>query len=564
MNIPQEKLLIREGVLEYAQGKESEDLRKDKLENLLGFLSKKLGKDVSMEDVAGSSYDISQGISSWLDMEREDMVRISYNIISFEEEALSRLEKILGQPLYDVDLDELREHSKNIFMMPGPEYQELVDKNNLKYKHPMDLHRDMRMVFGVLKARGEEITVDEMKDVIKKTELGMGYFDNMFRGSFEFGTSKENYYRPQDIMHLYTTFHSDLSEQKDNLEKHLAYDKKLREQHKVAAPVLLTDNTMNLDVIPYSVGFLSTGELVLLCGREDRDESDPESAKMMIEIYDVNEGTLVDSQTTKLYSSFDGALGMAFNFQGNLTVGSDDNIYLNGGSQIFTKHLEDITKEYDEFEAAKLFVDDEELFGWDKQIFQVVEDNGIFYFALQPSWFPKCYNNIIVAADGEKIIGEPLCGYSPSAGHGGSNWDDTARLVVNGNELFFKANHSIFAVDRSLTSAAWKTAFPIVHEDDLAYGCIPSNHCLSPKGVLYAATQLKKEEKGDDVIREIAESVKGYRRGKEKGEFVTHFYPEGYPGGFSSLRSMAISKQGLLAYTNIDENKIHLYKLQED
>jgi len=108
-------------------------------------------------------------------------------------------------------------------------------------------------------------------------------------------------------------------------------------------------------------------------------------------------------------------------------------------------------------------------------------------------------------------------------------------------------------IDRSLTKEAHKSAFTMVDEKTSGYELVPSNHCVDSEGTLWAVTQENSEP---------VSSIKAYVKGEKKGEVVTHFYPQNHPGGWPESRSMAISKTGILAYTDTEKNRIDLYQIK--
>jgi hypothetical protein len=152
---------------------------------------------------------------------------------------------------------------------------------------------------------------------------------------------------------------------------------------------------------------------------------------------------------------------------------------------------------------------EERILRCDRNIFQVVEDDGVHYFALQPDDPNDAYiENLLVATDGKKIIGEPF-EHSPYSSLSDTSFDKTPRIVVAGSSVYLKADYNIIAIDRSLNKASLEKPYTIVDKNENEITCIPSNHCVDPYSTLWAVTQLK----GEPV-----QSIKGYRRGERKGE----------------------------------------------
>lgn len=474
-----------------------------------------------------------------------------------EEESLQRIGTLLGKPVSDMNNDELQEAAVTMFMMPHEKYETLANERKLPKddngsRSFRDWQEDSLMLLGVLKKRKKPLSREYLRDQVIEHDFDLGYMNGMFRRNFAYD-SRDDPSLNRGISDVHGALHSNLYKQRQELEKHLAADESLRARHTIQPPTLLADQTLNLDIIPYAVAFTQEGNIAVLGGRVNASEDDFESSQMLLNVYNIKSGQLIRSTDTGVHSSFDGAARMAFSFQGSLTSGTDGVLYVNGRKR-FSANLEELADNEGKFQDAWKTLEEKGVLGWDKEAFAVVEAGGVFYFAIQPNDSPKCYNNTLVATDGKRIIGVPIIGYSPNGGSGNTAWDNTPTIAVHENDVYFKASKHILAVDRSMTKEAVKKPFVMVGTDSRIFSTIPSNHCVSPKGVLYAVNQFEEE---------VAQSIHGYVRGQERGEFATHVYPENHPGGWAAFRSMAISKDGILAYTSQEGNKVHLYKLEK-
>lgn len=557
MNLPfNEVTQLRERIANYAGQFTDEQLREQKLEELLSFLTKSAGREVTKEDLGQIFYhEFHQKKDLTGSLMKDHPVWMLHRYVTSEDESLVRIGKLVGKPVSGMTTNELTDATIKLFTLTRKEYESLAEQRGVKLtdEHKFEQAYDSTTLPGLLQVMGVQFgRADLRQRILDNGDFGLGYFAGMFRGSFGYFSKEESFDR--GINGLYGSFHQELSKQRENLEKHLVAEENLKARHTIAPPKLLIDRTMSLGIIPYAIDFTPDGRLVVLGGKVDANEDDRESSQMLLNIYDINTGKLLQSTNTRIHSRFDGAGGMASSFQGSLTVGQDGIIYVNGGSRRYSPNLEQLADNESNFRDAIELLKDKEILGWNKEIFQVAQSDDVLYFALQPSHFPKCYDNVIVATDGKKIIGVPLAGYSPSSGSSSNDQDDTARIIVHGNDIYFKASKQLLAVNRSCTEKAWQTPFRMIAGERGINNPIPSNHCLSPEGVAYAVTQFEEE---------AVQSIHGYVRSKERGEFATHVYPEDCPGGWAAFRSMAISKDGILAYTSQEGNKVHLYKLEK-
>ena len=545
---------LRTGITVYSSKFTEDQLKEQKLEGLLSFLKESTGKEVVKEDFNKIYYhEFHKELNFSRTMMDYNPVSTLSRYVEEENKSLDRIGKLIGKSVSEMTLDELTDTSMKLFTFTSEDYTVLAEKQgiNLKEDEEFDSVCESLILPGLLQAKGVNFTRAEIRQkILDRNNSELGYFINDFKDAFEYSSEEGSF--NEGLIGLYSTFHDEFSKQKNNLEKHLIADKQLTEKHTILAPQLLSDKTMHLDIIPYAIDFTLDGKLVVLGGKDTKEE-DFESTQMLLNLYDINTSKLLKSVNTKIQSRFDGALGMAWGFQGSLSVGQDGIIYVNGDSKRYSSNLELLKGNESNFIDAIQLLEDEEILSGDKEIFQVAQSDGILYFALQGADNPKCYDNTIVATNGKKIIGEPLLGYSPNDGSGSSAWDSNPRIVVFEDNVYFKASKSILSVDKSFTRNALENVLFIVGREEYS-SVIPSKHCVSPSGILYVVNQFPEES---------AQSIQGFIRGEEKGEFATHVYPQDYPGGSAAFRSMAISKDNILAYSSLDGNKVHFYKLEK-
>jgi hypothetical protein len=561
---------LRASVIEYAGNFDKEGQKEQKMGELLGFMEKSTGLPVH-EDMLPEIlfYETHKQKEVEHVNFKKHPVMLMEQYICEEEESLERIGRLIGRPVHEMTNEEMTDTAMRLFMLPWEDYKQLAESKGLELEtwgsggHTGIEHRnDSLMLIGLLQARGEKIGRDEMKKMVldmPKPELG--YFASMFNAVVR-DMTKEHSMFGRDVFGLHNVVSTEWVKQKDELEGHQAYDKKLREQHSIAPPELLPEKTINLDIIPYAIAFTQDGHLAILGNKRSEDRGDDcADSEMVLYLHDRARGKLMQHTNTGIHSLFDGTIVGADSFLGSLSVGSDGLLYVSGDRRFSSSLLECMEdKDHSNFLKAIDLLKRKELLGYERRTYksmhasQVVESEGIFYFNISPMEFPRNSDNIIVATDSDKIIGTPIVGYGVTDGSHGSNFDPSPRIAVHGNDIYFKAQGMILAVDRSMSEDSVKNPSLMVGGEEYIWGAIPSNHCVSPEGVLYAVTQEKEEK---------VQSIKGYIKGKEAGEFVTHVYPEDHPGGWATFRSMAISDDGILAYTSLQDNKVHFYKLDE-
>ena len=545
---------LRAGIIDYAKQFDEEQLEREKIEGLLEFLSASTGEKVTKKDLGQITYHEYHNLDFGDSFMKRRPVWSSNRYIALEEESLDRIGRLNGKSVMEMTVEELTDTATRMFTITSKEYEALAREKGVELEDNYigQYAEDSVLLLGLLKAKMGKFSREQIRQRILVTEdFGLGYFNGWFKGSFEYHSRER--VSDNEISRLHYTFQQEWGESKKKLEQHLEADKRLRERHTLSAPTLLPDMTLELDIVPDAIDFAPDGNLVVLGERTDANTKDIDSTLMVLRVYDIKRGALIRSTNTNLFSELN-ELDEVSIFQGSLTAGQDGIIYVRGNAKEVSRYslnLEEMRGNESNFRDAVELLRDQELM-WNKNIFQVVQYEGIFYFLLQ-SDFDKRNNSTIVATDGRKIIGFPFEEYDPLGGSFNESENINPRIVISGNELYIKGEKQIVVVDRSCTEEAWKNYFIMIEPDNGINSSVHSNHCVSPAGVVYAVNKSKEE---------AAQSIKGYVRGKEKGEFATHIYPEDYPGGYAISRSMAINKEGILAYTSLAGNKVHFYQLE--
>ncbi len=543
---------IRAGILDYSKRFSEDELFNQNVSTLVPVLKQYSGKEMSIEDLSSIFYD-----EMFIDNFAEHKLKSSsvfavYTSIMQENTFLEGLEKLLGKTVSNMDNNELMDNSMKLFTLTSNDYTNLMRQKGLPPDEKFDNYIYCMLLTGVLKARDVNFGVKEIRSKIldSNNNLGLGYLEREFKWRLDFVTGEKM--SDGSLWDLNCNFHRELSRTKTNLENHLLIDKQLKERHTISTPILLADKTLNLDIVPYAIDFTSDNKLVLL-GGEINSKNEFAYSHMILNIYDIDKGLLLNSTNTKIPSQFGGTLGMIMDFDGSLVVGQDNVIYVNGTKRFSSSNLAELTDNESKYIDVINLLKNKDILTSYNEIFQTNFNDGIFYFAIQPNYEPKCYDNILIASNGKEIIGSQLR-YSPNGGASNANFNSNPRIAIFNNDIYFKHARKIFSMDKSFTEKAHTNARLMIGNDEYS-AAIPSNHCVSSQGVLYAVNKLSSE---------VAQSIQGYVRGQRYGELATHIYPEDpCEGGYASLRSMAISSNNILAYTSLAGNKVHFYKLDK-
>jgi hypothetical protein len=531
--------------------------------DLLSDLSSKVGESVTVEDVKDVFYDI-HSLGDWDSFMKDDPGWTLLNRIERENEIIDRTSKLAGKPVEQMDAKEMQQTAFKLFVMHKEKYKEALKLAGVKLngeRYEEHYHEaDSLFLFGLLERKhGIRTDKNDLVQRIHNTDFNLGYFNNIFklrlRHHFE-DLEKDD----KTLRTVWETLHRVYEVEESSLGAYTVVNNELTAVHKIQPPELLEGKTLYLDIKPLAIAFGDIGvEVLVVLGQKYYKKGKEADEDLTLAIYNIQRGKKLASRRTGIKAAFSGTAIGASSFLGNVSVGSNGVIYAGGNNQVkrFRSNLDELTGNEDGFQdALELLIDKgviphREHYGSRTGIFEVVEDEGVHYFTKRD--IDSHFGNVLAASDGKKIIGR-LFSFSPlPGGCTGGGDDDNARLVAHGNEVYIKAEGYILAVDKSLTQKAYDNAFEMINDTEVS-DFIPSNHCVDREGLVWAATKIE---------REPTSSIKAYQRGKEKGEIVTHFHPENHPGGWPAMRSMAISKNGILAYTDRDKDRIHFYQIKK-
>jgi len=557
MNKFQEHQNIKEAIVHYVK-EHSGESQTENPSSMISELSQQFGRQITIKDLKQCMY---YGSTEKRFPREKHQLHDIYFEAKTDLESIARIEKLLDKTISEMSKEEMEQHAVALFGMPLNEYNVLaankgitpeMGENNLSFEYLAD---GLTLIGALQNLHDVTLDKKEFMPKVMNRDFNLGYFENFLK--LRMKEDMNNPYMTETLEITRHTLNQSYDEMRRKVDGHKKFDEELTAKHTMLKPRLLGDKTLNLGTLrPLAIAFHLDNGLMVLGQRYFGDDKNAES-ELTLEKYDIHNGNILKSKKTNISASFEGTIMGTSGFSGNISVGSNGIIYVgcNNKIQRFTPELELLKLNENGFQDA-LSVVNKYLNGGDSELrwishgaFQAVENDGVHYFVLRPNFSPYCYNNILIATDGKQIIGAPTA-FSPTRGFGCTAFDHNARIVVQGNNLYLKANHDILIVDRSLTKEAYDKAFKIIEGNTLIQDCIPSNHCVDKENRVWANTQLEDE---------VVSSIKAYIKGNEHGEIATHFYPENHPGGWPAFRSMAINLDGILAYTDTFEGRIHLY-----
>lgn len=337
-----------------------------------------------------------------------------------------------------------------------------------------------------------------------------------------------------------------------------AFYRALSKRHTVLPPQFLPDRTLELNILPYSIAFTNRGDLVVLGGHTSmKGEADGDVDREMricIAHNTFNHGYDLTTVNTGLTAQFEGLGGIVTAIQCSVTTGSDDLLYVSGYDSDETRIVRRFDSsgriaDQEDLEAAIARVD-RKMSERSVEIHQVVESAGRYYFVLQGNDAERrnMYAFILVA-DRHKVHGG-IEDCFPYKGMYNTQWEKVPRACIYQGRLIFKMDKTIVEIPKAaLSESGEHQQQPMIPRDELDYSCIASNHCMSNGGVLYVVTQMPGEPRP---------SMKGYK----DGALVTHVSFE-HPVDTPAFSSMAISKDGTLAYSNLTHQRVYFYQIRK-
>ncbi|MDO8642510.1 MAG: hypothetical protein Q7R76_02855 [Candidatus Woesearchaeota archaeon] len=565
---------MRKAIVEYGNQFKDTELRKKRLDDLLPALSAAMERPVTAQELPALMYQNFDDLTRRGILDRDLAHVLDYHIRK-EEAALDRVAHLVDIDVRHVDVSQLEEAALKMMTLSPREYGVLTAERGLENEggeSDLNAWLDSTILFGLVKARGHELPVQEVREKLLARDSGVGYFRGMFESEFGFMTRDDGGVtgRGEGIDGVRDEYHRAKEGQGKRLKRHEAFDAQLRTRNLTSPPKLLSDKTIDFtlsEFTPLALAFLSDQRLAVLVKPEDSEDDIRQHEYADMVLYLIRTDTLptYSGRTieTGMKALFDGAVGTT-SFEGSLSIGSDGTLYVVGANarqnkmvKRYTPNLQEITETEDKFNRAIQLLKAEDILQYPREISQVTEQDGVFYFNLSPNnAIERSHNNIIAASNGQQIIGTPIRYHPWSGGIKTSEWSDGSRIVIDGKRLYFKAAN-IMAVDRRLGQLTEsQKPFPLIDPKEIERRCLPMNHSIH-NGVLYALTKMPDEEVG---------SIKAYRLPTERGEpgtFLSHFYPENYQGNAETVRTMAISRGGLLAYSDVQGKKVHVYQIEK-
>lgn len=560
---------MRQAVVDYANQFGDEERREKTLDDLLPALSTAMERPVTGEELPALMYQDFDDLTVKGILDR-DLVDVLYYHIQKEEESLERVTQITDIDVRHADLPQLEEAALRMATMSVREYEALAAEKKLVNKDgegDLNAWVDSTILFGFIKAQGKELSPQELREKLLARDPGVGYFKGMFEMEFSFMTRDDGGMsgRGEGSDGMRNEYLRAKERYGDRFARHQAFDAALRARHTAQPPRLLEEKTIDFTLLgatPLALAFVSDNELAVLL-KENIEEEDGSTMVLQVIKTDDLPDYSARGIDTDMRALFDGHLGGIMSFEGGLAVGSDGILYVVGidewhSRQVkrYTPDLKEITDKDDPFHRAIELLKAEDILRYGYEIGQVVEEAGVFYFNLsrggthEQAVSERLHDNILVAASERQIRGLPVRYNRHPGGMRTTAWNTGARIVADGERVYFKSGN----VMRARTHVM-KEPFQLIDPAEIDRGCLPMNHCVR-NGVLYVLTQMPDEEVG---------SIKAYAIPKKSGEhapFLSHVYPENYSGGGEVLRTMAVSKGGLLAYSDVGGKKVHLYRVQ--
>jgi hypothetical protein len=523
--------VLRKAMLVYAQEVPEDEIFQRDSDNLVSFVSKNLGRDITESDLRGALY---RDMPAYADVSNAGKCFV----VQDDEESICRLTIVLGKSPLEMELDELESNAIKLFTRPTEEYAQLARAHgfNTDSSARDEFHNctvDATLLFGVLAKRTDQpFTVDYVLERLPELGNHLGKFKQVFDGKleqkFEFEKPKMSYLLYQMIQGLYNY----ASHQMRAHETALA---RLESSHLLSSPELI--RTLELSLMPCAISFTEYGDLAVLGISKDAAEGDK---KLMLAIYDVTGEGYTQITQTDLDARFP---GMGAEFLGSLTTGSDGLLYACGNLNLerFDGDLEEVPLErgglkdaIEEIKRINLFLPE--------QLHQVVEKDGEFYFVLQDpieDKFPESKLYLPHPGVIRRII--------PRRSTNISECEHFLRVSIYGSKAYFVKNGSV-----STLALNGESDFEtILGPEGLADSYVPSNLTVDEQGMLWVVTKQ---------LDEVVASVKCYIADKVP-QFVTHISLPNL-NHFPALDDVAISQTGLLAYSDHARNQVHIYQLK--
>lgn len=475
------------------------------------------------------------------------------------KESLLRLEAVFGVNISSVSPEGLEKLAFDVFYGTGDStYPSKVHEKNLSLETPGEHNTDGIILFYVLeKLYGKKLTAKDLAKDIEARGLAKGYFAKELVEEFSSGFSGD-----KKIDGLWGTFHGRQQDVSKKNAGHLSFDAELRKAHQLPSPSLLDYQHNLFDLIPVDLAFMQDGRLAILSYSECKKSLELEVAKIE---FDNRQGSSLSWQIDEGIAfnppRFIGIPGCAGNFDGSVSVGSEGIIYVVSADQIFRfgekDRLIDVIEEDLNFRRMLNAVRHDHSFPLGGYIYQITKSNESFLISGRQRLPDDGYHDTLFRISHGKVVGSFPVRTSPSGMHMSCS-HDFPRFSVGNGKVYIRDDGQVLGVDASLSKKGKKNVLNVANHSQVNPMFPPANQCVDALGRLWVVDMWEGEE---------ASSIKCYsgnssnHDASQKAVFLTHVYPENHPGGWPSLRKMAISPQGIMAYTDCVRNCINFYKL---
>jgi len=548
-----QSITIKTAITNYAAGINEAEYSSTALAALLSPISAELGSEITIDLLCNAFFlplpEYKTKSLSLLDL-------IIYT--ELEKESLQRITQIKEKNALTLSVEELEQLGLQFFCMSKNDYKEMIKKQKLIQledpNNPVEFYFDAVMPFHIAsKLHGTDISVQTIATKLKERKNNFGMVGNEYEYKLQ-RIADKSYMMP--INSIEALF-------REHLELYGCFTKKAQKNNEVQS-VMSARNTITppqktatlvLDYHPLQIVFTSDNQLVILASKQSPIELAEQQNYIprILQIINPETGEIIaraetnDSIGMSLFS-FKGFF-TGFDYKDTLTIGLDDTIYIDGGRNRFTKNAEQIISIRDSFAKALAKLAKSHYFVNDSYtMIAVHETKDDFLYLANRSYLGKNDATLFMVSKTNQDISS--LNFSPNSGMCITGSEEKPRITLNNTSLFLRKEGQLFEYNLNLFNAQTPIASDQVVIPYKRGDFMPSYHCFDTSGKIWALTM----ENG-----EIHPSIKTFERKDGKWQFATYFYPENCE--FSYNRSLAISKSGILAYSNSVTKSIDLYRL---
>ena len=474
------------------------------------------------------------------------------------KDSLQRLEAVFGVDPSALDQEGLERRSFEVFCDTTPTtYRSKLSENGLSIERPGDFSTDGTILFYILeKLYGKQVTGKDLSDYLTSNSQGSGYFSQEVIQGFKCGRVADC-----NIQLVWGDYHSRQEEASRKNACHKGFDAELAKSHRIAMPELL-GYQLNFFDMPVDLSYLPDGRLAMLLVGEDC-----KTLKLAVEMVDYENqrasGVVwpIDPPFEELTPQFVGIHGSSTSFDGSLSVGSDGMMYIVSRGRVYRFDnqignrilpINEDSKIRNVLQAVRF----DRSFPLGGFVYQVTEYNGSFFVSARQGLPDSGFHDTLFRVSRGKVVGSMPVHSSPG-GIQQSGFHEFPKFSIEDGKVYIRHEGVLAGFDASLSKKAIAKPAVVLNPPKANRKCNPSNQCVDSLGRIWVV---------DQYIEEEASSIKCYsveqsKTGPAIPEFLTHVYPENHPGGWPSLRKMAISPQGILAYSDCVKNCVNFYRL---